>query len=147
MMKSILIYFGTLALVIHESVSLRTLIDPSYNSDLKVWGICRTKLNMAGFGTTKPLTPNEGSKDSKSVKKQILTVDDNDNCICCSGLKYVDCCKHLHTRLLFAEPISIVRARYSAYAVGLGDFLIQTTHKTHKAGQHFRIIAYYRYCQ
>jgi len=132
-MNLIIILIGTFAFIIQDSASLKIQM-PLYNDHLKLWNI-RTKLNMAGFGN-KPLS-NEGTNDMKSLKKQIMTINDNDNCVCCSGIKYENCCKPFHNDTVgdvVVEPKSIVRARYSGYAFGLGDFLIQTTHKTHKAG-------------
>jgi SEC-C motif-containing protein len=52
----------------------------------------------------------------------------NDLCPCQSGKKYKKCCRPVHTGVLLPDPPALVRARYSAYALGLIDFLMQTTH-------------------
>lgn len=81
-----------------------------------------------------------------ALKQQVLVIKDSDSCVCCSGLQYQDCCKPLHqevssdrsipkTLLSTAEPIKIVRARYGAYALGLGDFIIHTSHHSQKVGR------------
>ena len=52
-----------------------------------------------------------------------------DFCPCCSTLSYVDCCQPYH--LGVDRPVTpeiLMRSRYSAYALHLIDYLIQTTH-------------------
>ena len=49
-------------------------------------------------------------------------------CACNSGRKYSQCCKQLHSRERIATtPEELVRARYSAFANRIPDFLIATT--------------------
>lgn len=98
----------------------------------------------AGFGGSDSKKSNEpiDGKNIFQLKKQILELQNDDSCICCSGTIYGNCCKILHDEivnsshsrkfLLSADPESIVRARYAAYALGLGDFIIETTHSSHK---------------
>lgn len=53
----------------------------------------------------------------------------NASCLCHSGKAYVDCCLPFHKGLLYPDdPRKLVRARYAAYALGLVDFIVATTH-------------------
>ena len=54
--------------------------------------------------------------------------------VCGSKKTYSTCCGILHkaSELGQFEPRDIIRARYSAYALGLGPFLIRTTHRTQR---------------
>lgn len=104
-----------------------------------------------GFGSTRSSKASDQNKTTiedvssavVALKQQVLVIKDSDSCICCSGLQYQDCCKPIHqevlsdrsipkTLLSTAEPINIVRARYGAYALGLGDFIVQTSHHSQK---------------
>lgn len=49
-------------------------------------------------------------------------------CPCCSNLLYDACCGRIHAGSLAPTPSKLMRARYSAYAVGKVDFIIETTH-------------------
>jgi SEC-C motif-containing protein len=53
----------------------------------------------------------------------------SDNCPCCSGLVYENCCFPLISQQKKAEtPEQLMRSRYSAYAKVEIDYLINTTH-------------------
>ena len=50
-------------------------------------------------------------------------------CLCYSGKSYQECCKPFHTgKQLPKTALELMRSRYCAYAKGLVDYLIQTTH-------------------
>ena len=51
----------------------------------------------------------------------------NSPCPCCSGAKYKRCCRPFHKGRLPESPKQLMRARYSAYAQGNVDFIIETT--------------------
>lgn len=52
-----------------------------------------------------------------------------DPCFCCSNLSYDHCCQPYHLGTAKpATPEILMRSRYSAYALHLIDYLIQTTH-------------------
>lgn len=54
-------------------------------------------------------------------------------CYCFSGLSYEDCCGIYHQNLSFpATPELLMRSRYTAYALNLVDYLIQTTYPSHR---------------
>lgn len=55
-------------------------------------------------------------------------------CPCCSGSEYAHCCKPFHEGALPKNALQLMRSRYSAYALGLADYLIATTHP---ANPHF----------
>lgn len=55
------------------------------------------------------------------------------DCPCFSGLKYVACCKPLHAGECTAEtPEALMRSRYSAFALGLGAYLVETLARGHE---------------
>lgn len=52
----------------------------------------------------------------------------NAPCPCHSGKKYKQCCAPYHKGILPATALLLMRTRYSAYALGLADYLMTTTH-------------------
>lgn len=54
------------------------------------------------------------------------------DCPCFSGLRYVACCKPRHDGTRPAEtPEALMRSRYSAFALGLGGYLVATLARSH----------------
>jgi SEC-C motif-containing protein len=54
------------------------------------------------------------------------------DCPCHSGLRYAACCKPLHQGQREAEtPEALMRSRYSAFALGLGAYLLKTLAADH----------------
>lgn len=52
-----------------------------------------------------------------------------ENCNCGSGKRYQDCCLLVHENLAAAETAEqLMRARYTAFTLGLIDFLYDTFH-------------------
>ncbi|MCF6205954.1 MAG: SEC-C domain-containing protein [Sulfurovum sp.] len=49
-------------------------------------------------------------------------------CPCGSGLKYKKCCQKYHKGALPSTALLLMKSRYSAYALGLADYIMQTTH-------------------
>jgi hypothetical protein len=96
-----------------------------------------TLLFSRGFGTT-PISKVDSIPGRKLYRygedDRILKIPNVDeSCVCCSGLTYGQCCGILHeTTKSIYEPAQLVRARYAAYALGLPDFLIHTTHPLYK---------------
>lgn len=60
-------------------------------------------------------------------------------CPCGSGLAYGDCCGRWHAGLATAEhaptPEALMRSRYSAYVLGLTDYLLATWHPSTSPGE------------
>lgn len=52
----------------------------------------------------------------------------NSPCPCHSGKKYKQCCQPYHKGILPANAMLLMRSRYSAYALGLVEYIISTTH-------------------
>jgi SEC-C motif-containing protein len=52
----------------------------------------------------------------------------NDACPCGSGHSYKNCCQILHKGGKTASPEALMRSRYTAYALGLADYIMKTTH-------------------
>lgn len=53
---------------------------------------------------------------------------ENPLCPCTSGNPYSTCCKPFHQGSLPKTALQLMRSRYSAYALGLSDYIIHTTH-------------------
>lgn len=51
----------------------------------------------------------------------------SDPCPCHSGESYIECCMKYHEGAIAKTPVELMRSRYSAYAIGLIDYIIQTT--------------------
>lgn len=49
-------------------------------------------------------------------------------CPCCSGKSYSECCKPYHDGQPAPTALALMRSRYSAYALKIADYIIQTTH-------------------
>ena len=49
-------------------------------------------------------------------------------CPCCSGKSYQECCEPYHKGRLPENALTLMRSRYSAYALRLADYIIDTTH-------------------
>ena len=52
----------------------------------------------------------------------------HDLCPCCSGKPYETCCKPFHQGKLPKTAQQLMRSRYSAYALNIPDYIIETTH-------------------
>ena len=51
-------------------------------------------------------------------------------CSCHSGLPYLECCSPYHKGKMIPESaLILMRSRYSAYALSLPEYIIETTHK------------------
>ncbi len=57
-------------------------------------------------------------------------------CPCGSGLSYENCCQPFHEGTLASNALELMRSRYSAYALNLPNYIIQTTHP---ASPHYQI--------
>ena len=53
-------------------------------------------------------------------------------CPCESGLSYDSCCEPLHRGARAADPVALMRSRYSAYARGEAEYLWYTLHPQHE---------------
>ncbi len=60
-------------------------------------------------------------------------------CPCDSGQPYADCCGPWHTGLILGvhapTPEALMRSRYSAYVLGLIDYLLATWHASTSPGE------------
>lgn len=52
----------------------------------------------------------------------------NDLCPCSSGLALSSCCGRYHAGARAPDAVSLMRSRYSAFALGLTDYICSTTH-------------------
>jgi SEC-C motif domain protein len=57
-----------------------------------------------------------------------MTSTTNGPCACGSGRKYKKCCRPLHRGRPAPTPETLMRSRFSAFALGLAEYLADTTH-------------------
>lgn len=65
---------------------------------------------------------------SSHIKRANTLNINNKPCPCHSGEKYKKCCRTYHQGELAPTPEALLRSRYAAYALGLADYVIATTH-------------------
>lgn len=53
------------------------------------------------------------------------------DCPCHSGLRYAACCGPAHEGREPATPEALMRSRYAAFALGLGEYLVRTLASSH----------------
>jgi SEC-C motif domain protein len=69
------------------------------------------------------------SSDAPSKKTGRREIRD---CPCFSGLRYAACCGPLHRHERPADtPLALMRSRYAAFALGLGEYLVRTLSEHH----------------
>ena len=49
-------------------------------------------------------------------------------CPCCSGKPYANCCQKYHKGVVPENALALMRSRYAAYALGIANYLVDTTH-------------------
>ena len=59
-------------------------------------------------------------------------------CPCASGLTYKKCCRLLHHGRPATTPEALMRSRFSAYALGLSEYILATTDPDGPMWQHDR---------
>jgi SEC-C motif-containing protein len=57
-----------------------------------------------------------------------MKISSNAPCPCHSGKKYKQCCQPYHKGILPSDAVRLMRSRYSAYALGLAEYIMATTH-------------------
>ncbi|HEX5330414.1 YchJ family protein [Sulfuricurvum sp.] len=57
-----------------------------------------------------------------------MKISSNSLCPCHSGEKYKKCCLPYHKGILPSNALRLMRSRYSAFALGLSDYIMATTH-------------------
>jgi hypothetical protein len=95
-----------------------------------------------GFGAPKKglgdYSAADSTPDGKGFSnKQIRQITSANPCLCESGRPYGECCEPAHKRAAEnayddLDPITVTRARYSAYALGTPDYVIDTSHITNR---------------
>ncbi|MGH7280862.1 MAG: YchJ family protein [Polyangiaceae bacterium] len=61
----------------------------------------------------------------------------SDKCPCHSGARYRDCCAPLHEgKTMATTPEALMRSRFSAFALGLGAYLVDTLAANHEDRSH-----------
>ncbi|MDD5717660.1 MAG: YchJ family metal-binding protein [Sulfuricurvum sp.] len=57
-----------------------------------------------------------------------MKLSSNAPCPCHSGEKYKKCCQPYHKGILPSNALKLMRSRYSAFALGLSRYIMETTH-------------------
>ena len=57
-----------------------------------------------------------------------MKISSNALCPCHSGKKYKQCCQPYHRGILPSTAEKLMRSRYSAFALGLAEYIMATTH-------------------
>lgn len=57
-----------------------------------------------------------------------MKISANTPCPCHSGKKYKQCCQPYHKGILPSDAHKLMRSRYSAFALDLADYIMETTH-------------------
>jgi SEC-C motif domain protein len=57
-----------------------------------------------------------------------MKISSNSPCPCHSGKKYKQCCQPYHRGILPSTAEKLMRSRYSAFALGLAEYIMATTH-------------------
>lgn len=57
-----------------------------------------------------------------------MKISPNAPCPCHSGKKYKQCCQPYHKGILPSNAMLLMRSRYSAYALQMGEYIMKTTH-------------------
>lgn len=57
-----------------------------------------------------------------------------ENCPCCSGMNYEECCQPFHQGEIAPTAEKLMRSRYCAYALCIPAYLIQTTYPAKRKG-------------
>lgn len=57
-----------------------------------------------------------------------MKISPNTTCPCHSGEKYKKCCQPYHKGISPKNALLLMRSRYSAYALGLIEYIMATTH-------------------
>ena len=50
----------------------------------------------------------------------------NKDCPCHSGKRYLECCGRFHRGEVASTPEELMRSRYAAFSLGLGEYLVDT---------------------
>ena len=97
-----------------------------------------TYLNMAGF-SRKPVSsrPDDNKSEYRIELERRIKIEEGKSCSCASGKLYKDCCQRLHNHTEGESSVSVMdfkaddvlRARYTAYKLGLPDYIIDSSHE------------------
>jgi uncharacterized protein YchJ len=92
--------------------------------------IPRSCARSSSYQLTTRLYAGFGAKKDGSESKAL---DVKSPCACGSGSSYGDCCEQYHSgKAIPPTPIKVVRSRFSALAYKMIQYVISTTHPSHK---------------
>lgn len=125
-------------------------------ASIRSFYVLKTSVNLSkkwilrmgrGFGSS------NSKKEEATLAVQLNEIDNDSNCVCGSKESYGNCCGRFHkvlpskldssvnsssidtsssNVLEHPTPDLIARARYSAFCLGISDYLIDTAHHTNK---------------
>ncbi len=71
-----------------------------------------------------------------------VKISPNAPCPCLRGTKYKKCCGMWHRGRPAPSPTALMRSRFSAYALGLVDYILQTTHADGAPGSREDVLSF-----
>ena len=96
-----------------------------------------TQLHMAGFSRKPVSSKPEDNKSEYTIElERRLKIEEGKPCACLSGKLYKDCCQKMHNHIAGSgsgmehKAEDVLRARYTAYKLGLPDYIIDSSHES-----------------
>jgi SEC-C motif-containing protein len=74
-----------------------------------------------------------------SLESRKIDIKSSDQCVCGSNKSYANCCESHHTGVIPPTPEKTLRGRYSAYVLGVPEFIVRTSHPQSKEYQEYMI--------
>jgi SEC-C motif-containing protein len=93
-------------------------------------GFRRDRLDKKGIRASEKRKKWAEKYNIKPTKEERLKITRDDLCACGSGTIYSQCCQPIHQGAAATSPDIVLRARYSAYKHDIGDFIIDSTHRS-----------------
>ena len=108
-------------------LSQSLVVSPNSRSIITTANCLRRQCRLyAGFGKSNVVVVTGSGKTTPD--------DDTASCACGSTKSYQSCCKQFHdnTSTRHANPVELVRSRFSALCYNIPNYMIRTTHPKHK---------------
>ena len=91
----------------------------------------------ARVGCTRTLTADRAGFGAKKPDAPVAAPEADQRCPCGGAAPYARCCKPFHAgAALPPTPAALLRSRFTAYAKGLGDYVVATTHPDNEVLRH-----------
>ena len=99
----------------------------------KGWGYKMPKSSVRSISYQLTTTRLYAGFGAKKVGAEVKALDLKSPCACGSGATYGDCCEQYHSgKAIPQTPTKVVRSRFSALAYKMTQYMMSTTHPSHK---------------